>query len=80
MGGSVRPRDTVAGAIDNTPMTFDRFGGLDDAGALVVCNEDGVESAGGIVLNASGQARLATDDNDSGVINLENDADLGACP
>ena len=61
-------------------MTFDQFGGLDNAGTFVVCNAKGVTTASGIVLNASGQARLATDDNNSGVINLENDAELGACP
>jgi type IV fimbrial biogenesis protein FimT len=79
-GSGITIRRRVAGAVVTTAMTFDQFGGLDGAGTLVVCNADGIAKASGIVLNASGQARLATDDTDSGVINLENEADLGACP
>jgi len=79
-GNGITVRRRIAGAVVTTPMIFDRFGGLDNAGTFVVCNADGVSTASGIVLNASGQARLATDDTGSGIINLENEAELGACP
>lgn len=61
-------------------ITFDGLGRVADNGSIVICDTGGVDAALGVVVNASGQARLATDDNNSGVINLDDANDLGSCP
>jgi len=65
---------------DDDRIVFDQFGAVEDFGTLVVCDRGELDTAAGVVINASGQARLATDDDDTDVINLDNNADLGGCP
>lgn len=55
------------------------MGGTVDNGTLKICDSNGVSTASGLVLNRSGQARLATDDDNSGVINDDAGVSLVDC-
>jgi len=50
-------------------IVFDADGGASSAVTLEICDRNGVTAASGIVVNVSGQLRLAVDEDDSGVVN-----------
>lgn len=71
---SVRSRNFAdAGAIAFTPD-----GLATDRGTLVVCGRGGTESASAVILNISGQPRMATDDNGDGIVE-QDDGDEVSC-
>ena len=55
-------------------IVFDRLGGVEEAGSLAICDGRGLEWARALVLNVSGQARLATDDDDDDIVNIGDDS------
>ena len=56
---------------DTGTVIFDELGAVADNGTLIICDEDGVQEARGVVINLSGQPRLAVDENDpaDGIVN-----------
>lgn len=66
---------------DSGGILFDADGLAEERGTLVVCDTKGAEYASAIVLNRSGQARLATDDDANGVVEDDQDPAVNVtCP
>jgi len=64
-------------------VTFNSEGLPQSSGAFVVCNSLGATQAKALMMNASGQTRLATDDDDDITVNFSSDIDSGnniTCP
>ena len=77
-GGSVTIRSrnfTDAGAI-----SFDDDGMATDRGTLVLCDDNGVSTASAVILNFSGQPRLALDEDANTTLNDDEDAEISSCP
>lgn len=60
-------------------ITFGQEGFAEERGTVVICNGD-PRRARAVVLNLSGQARLALDENDSGFVNDDQGGDISTCP
>jgi type IV fimbrial biogenesis protein FimT len=62
-------------------ILFDADGLAEERGTLVVCDGNGASYASAVVLNRSGQARLATDDDGNGVVEDDRDPAVNVtCP
>jgi type IV fimbrial biogenesis protein FimT len=62
-----------ANFVDAGGIGFEPEGLAADRGSLVICSEDKDETAAAaVVLNISGQPRLATDSNDNGTVEQDN--------
>ena len=59
-------------------LRFGDVGFSEERGTIVVCNGD-ASRASAIVLNLSGQARLAVDENDNGSLNDDQGGDISSC-
>ncbi|MEM0955904.1 MAG: GspH/FimT family pseudopilin [Pseudomonadota bacterium] len=76
-GVTVRTRNlTTAGVI-----SFDLNGMTDERGTFVICRDDPTE-ASGVVLNLSGQARMAVDQStpENQLIEADDGTEVSACP
>ena len=60
-------------------ITFTADGMTAERGTLVICNETGAEGASAVVLNISGQPRLATDNNADGTVEADDGSEV-TCP
>jgi type IV fimbrial biogenesis protein FimT len=67
-----------ANLADAGGIGFQPDGLTNDRGTLVICNDAEEPPAAGIILNISGQPRIATDSDDDGVIE-EDDGTEAAC-
>jgi len=73
---TVRLRNfTDAGAI-----SFDDDGMAVDRGTIVLCDDTGPAGASAIVLNLSGQPRLAVDEDDNNTLDEDDGTEVDACP
>jgi type IV fimbrial biogenesis protein FimT len=73
---TVRLRNfTDAGAI-----SFDDDGMAVDRGTIVLCDDTGPAGASAIVLNLSGQSRLAVDEDDNNTLDEDDGTEVDACP
>ena len=73
---TIRTRNfTDAGAI-----SFDLDGLAVERGTIVICDDNGPSQASAVVLNFSGQPRLAGDDDSNGTLNDDNDDEIASCP
>ena len=73
---TIRTRNfTDAGAI-----SFDLDGMAAERGTIVICDDNGPSQASAVVLNFSGQPRLAGDDDSNGTLDDDNDDEIAACP
>lgn len=54
---------------DKGAVLFNELGGVVGTGTLVICNADGAASASAVVINVSGQPRLAVDESADGIVN-----------
>lgn len=61
-------------------VKFDERGMVASSGTLVLCDSRGRDHAKGIVLNISGQARVAIDEDDNGRVNLHSSGGDVSCP
>lgn len=55
--------------LNNNRLIFDSEGMLNAAGAFTICDDRGDAAARAVIINASGQTRLGTDDNADGIVN-----------
>ncbi|MEP5766306.1 MAG: GspH/FimT family pseudopilin [Halieaceae bacterium] len=77
-GGSltIRSRNfTDAGAV-----SFDDDGMSSDRGTLVLCSDGDASRSSAVILNFSGQARLAGDDDANGTLDEDDGTEISACP
>ncbi len=81
-GGSltVRTRNfTINGVADAGKIAFNQDGFAESRGSIVVCDGDAA-GAMALVLNLSGQARLAVDENADGFVNIDDASEVSSCP
>lgn len=66
---------TTSGLASSSAITFDFRGMITSQGSFTFCDDRGAQEAKAIVLNISGQARIATDDEATpdGIVNIERD-------
>jgi len=73
---TVRTRNFAdAGAI-----TFELDGMVEDNGTIVICDDNGPALASAVVLNVSGQARMAGDDDGNGTLDEDDGSEVSTCP
>lgn len=65
---------------DAGSLSFDDDGMAADRGTLVFCTDADVSRASAIVLNFSGQPRLAGDDDSNGTLDEDDGTEISACP
>ena len=77
-GGTLTIRSRNFGAADS--ISFDDDGMATDRGTLVFCSNGEVGTSSAIILNFSGQARLAGDDDGNGTLDEDDGSEISTCP
>ncbi len=72
---TIRTRNFPAAGL----ISFNRDGFADSRGTVVVCDGDPA-GAMALVLNLSGQARMAVDEDASGFLNIDDGSEVTTCP
>jgi type IV fimbrial biogenesis protein FimT len=66
---------------DTSEVVFTADGIAAQRGTFQICDSSGTSSAKAVILNRSGQARLATDENNDGIVNTDGGAASNvSCP
>lgn len=66
----VRGLDMQNNPIQNNRLEFDSEGMLSSEFTFTICDDRGRDEARAVVINRSGQARIATDDNGDGMVDI----------
>jgi type IV fimbrial biogenesis protein FimT len=65
---------------DAGAISFDLDGMAEERGTIVICDDNGHTEASAVVLNFSGQPRLAGDDDNNGTLDEDDGSEISACP
>ena len=67
------------GFASDTLLSFNNRGMVSSSGSFQLCDDRGASDAKAVILNISGQSRLATDDDGSESVNIHSGGDI-SCP